>query len=227
MQIVSREEWLNARKELLVKEKAAARANAAFNEQLRNDFPMVKINKEYTFENPKGKFTLADLFQGRKQLIVYHFMLGPDDEAGCPGCSFLTDNLPSSLTHLNAADTTLVLVSRAPVAKIEQYKKRMSWEFPWYSSFGTDFNWDYNVSLDEAVAKPQYKPLEEPTKGEHPGLSVFYKEGNDIFHTYSTYARGLDSLLVTYHLLDLTPLGRVDIPQKRHDEYDAKDLKGH
>ena len=154
MQIVSREEWLTARKELLVKEKAAARANAAFNEQLRNDFPMVKIDKEYTFENPKGKFTLADLFQGRKQLIVYHFMLGPDDEAGCSGCSFLTDNLPSTLTHLNAADTTLVLVSRAPVAKIEQYKKRMGWEFPWYSSFGTDFNWDYNVSFDEAVAKP-------------------------------------------------------------------------
>jgi len=115
---------------------------------------MVKIDKDYTFENPEGKFTLADLFQGRKQLIVYHFMLGPDDEAGCSGCSFLTDNLPSTLTHLNAADTTLVLVSRAPVAKIEQYKKRMGWEFPWYSSFGTDFNWDYNVSLDEAVVKP-------------------------------------------------------------------------
>jgi len=137
-----------------VKEKAAVRANAKFKEQLRNDFPMVKIDKDYTFENPNGKFKLADLFQGRKQLIVYHFMLGPDDEAGCHGCSFTADNLPSSLTHLNAADTTLVLISRAPVAKIEHYKKRMGWDFPWYSSFGTDFNWDYNVSLDEAVAKP-------------------------------------------------------------------------
>jgi predicted dithiol-disulfide oxidoreductase (DUF899 family) len=155
IQVVSREEWLTARKELLVKEKAASRAQDAFNAQLRNDFPMVKIDKEYTFEDLQGgKHTLADLFQGRKQLIVYHFMLGPDDEAGCPGCSFLTDNLPSSLTHLNAANTTLVLVSRAPIAKIEQYKKRMGWDFPWYSSFGTDFNWDFNVSLDEAVKSP-------------------------------------------------------------------------
>jgi len=223
--IVSRDEWLTARKELLEKEKAAVRANAAFNDQLRNDFPMVKIDKEYTFENPNGKSTLAELFQGRKQLIVYHFMLGPEDEAGCPGCSFLADNLPSSLTHLNAADTTLVLVSRAPVAKIEQYKKRMGWDFPWYSSFGTDFNWDFNVSLDEAVVKPviyNYKPMEKPFKGEHTGLSVFYKQGNNLFHTYSTYARGLDGLLVTNHLLDLTPLGRQDVNWKRHDEYESK-----
>jgi predicted dithiol-disulfide oxidoreductase (DUF899 family) len=145
---------LTARKELLDKEKAAVRANAAFNAKLRDDFPMVKLDKKYTFESPDGKFTLPDLFQGRKQLIVYHFMLGPDDEAGCPGCSFLTDNLPSSVTHLNAANTTLVLVSRAPVAKIQEYKKRMGWNFPWFSSFGTDFNWDFNVSLDEAVQSP-------------------------------------------------------------------------
>jgi predicted dithiol-disulfide oxidoreductase (DUF899 family) len=144
---------LAARKELLDKEKAAVRAAASFNEQLRN-FPMVKIDKEYTFEDPKGKYTLADLFQGRKQLIVYHFMLGPDDEAGCPSCSFVADNLPSSLTHLYAADTTFVLISRAPVAKIEQYKKRMGWDFPWYSSFGTEFNWDFNVSLDKDVKSP-------------------------------------------------------------------------
>ena len=154
MQVVSREEWLTARKELLVKEKAAVRAQEAFNAQLRNDFPMVKVEKEYTFEDLKGKYTLADLFQGRKQLIVYHFMLGPDDEAGCSGCSFLADNLPSTLTHLNAANTTLVLVSRAPIAKIEQYKKRMGWEFPWYSSFGSEFNWDFQVSIDEAVSSP-------------------------------------------------------------------------
>ena len=154
IQVVTREEWLTARKELLDKEKAAVRASAAFNAKLRDDFPMVKLDKKYTFESPDGKFTLPDLFQGRKQLIVYHFMLGPDDEAGCPGCSFLTDNLPSSVTHLNAANTTLVLVSRAPVAKIQEYKKRMGWNFPWFSSFGTDFNWDFNVSLDEAVQSP-------------------------------------------------------------------------
>jgi predicted dithiol-disulfide oxidoreductase (DUF899 family) len=152
-QVISREEWVTARKELLDKEKAAVRANAEFNSQLR-DFPMVKLDKDYTFESPDGKFKLSDLFQGRKQLIVYHFMLAPEDEAGCPGCSFLTDNLPSSVTHLNAANTTLVLVSRAPVAKIEEYKKRMGWNFPWYSSFSTEFNWDFNVSLDEAVKSP-------------------------------------------------------------------------
>ncbi|KAH8793048.1 hypothetical protein F5882DRAFT_459799 [Hyaloscypha sp. PMI_1271] len=232
--VVCRDEWLAARKDLLDKEKAAVRAAAAFNEQLRNDFPMVKLDKAYTFEDPKGNHTLAGLFQGRKQLIVYHFMLGPDDEAGCSGCSFLTDNLPSSLTHLYAADTTFVLVSRAPVAKIEQYKKRMGWDFPWYSSFGTEFNWDFNVSLDKDVKSPvvyncmltqRHKEMEKPFKGEHPGLSVFYKEGNDLFHTYSTYARGLDGLLVTNQLLDLTPLGRQDVPWKRHDEYDSKDLK--
>ena len=137
-----------------MKEKAAVRAQQAFNAQLRNDFPMVKVEKEYTFEDLKGKYTLADLFQGRKQLIVYHFMLGPDDEAGCSGCSFLADNLPSTLTHLNAANTTLVLVSRAPIAKIEQYKKRMGWDFPWYSSFGSEFNWDFQVSFDEAGSSP-------------------------------------------------------------------------
>jgi predicted dithiol-disulfide oxidoreductase (DUF899 family) len=113
---------------------------------------MVKLDKDYTFESPYGKSTLSDLLQGRKQLIVYHFMLGPNDEAGCPSCSFFTDNLPSSTAHLNAANTTLVLVSRAPVAKIQEYKKRMGWNFPWYSSFGTDFNWDYNATLDIAVA---------------------------------------------------------------------------
>jgi predicted dithiol-disulfide oxidoreductase (DUF899 family) len=145
LQIVSREEWLTARKELLDKEKAAVRANAVF-----------KLDKEYTFESPDGKSTLSELFQGRKQLIVYHFMLGPNNKAGCPSCSFLTDNLPSSVAHLNAANTTLVLVSRAPIANIQEYKKRMGWNFPWYSSFGTDFNWDFNVSQDEAVTPVVY-----------------------------------------------------------------------
>jgi predicted dithiol-disulfide oxidoreductase (DUF899 family) len=156
IQIVSREEWVTARKELLEQEKAAVRANAEFNARLQNDFPMVKVNKGYTFESLDGKAKLSELFRGRKQLIIYHFMLGPDDDAGCSGCSFLADNLPSSVTHLNAADTTLVLVSRAPVDKIQEYKNRMGWNFPWYSSLGTDFNWDFNVSLDEAVAPTVY-----------------------------------------------------------------------
>lgn len=136
-----------------MKEKEAVRVQEVFNSQLR-DFPMVKVDEEYIFENPEGRYTLAELFQGRKQLITYHFMLGQDDDAGCPGCSFLTDNLPSSVAHLNAANTTLALVSSAPVAKIEQYKKRMGWSFPWYSSFGSKFNWDFNVSLDEAKISP-------------------------------------------------------------------------
>jgi predicted dithiol-disulfide oxidoreductase (DUF899 family) len=155
-QIVSRSEWLEARTDLLAKEKAAVRANDAFRAQLRDDFPMVKIDKEYTFDGPNGKVALADLFDDRKQLIVYHFMLAPEDEAGCPGCSFLADNLPSSLTHLNSRNTTLVLVSRAPLEKIESFKKRMGWNYPWFSSFGTDFNYDFHVTMDEDVAPLSY-----------------------------------------------------------------------
>lgn len=130
-QVVSQEQWLTARKELLEKEKAATRAAAEFKSQLQKDFPMVKLSKEYTLEGPNSKATLSELFAGRKQLVVYHFMLAPDDESGCEGCSFLADNLPSSLEHLNSRDTTLVLVSRAPIAKIEKFKKRMGWNYPW------------------------------------------------------------------------------------------------
>jgi predicted dithiol-disulfide oxidoreductase (DUF899 family) len=194
---------------------------------------MVKLDKEYTFEGPNRKVTFADLFEGRKQLIVYHFMLGPDDEAGCEGCSFFADNLPNSDSHLRARETTLVLVSRAPLAKIEKFKARMGWPYPWYSSFGTDFNWDFQVSNDEAVTpvKYNYKNKEEilgaknpgdrtHVKGESPGMSVFFKEGDEVFHTYSTYARGLDTVLVTNTLLDYTPLGRQDeVELLRHDEY--------
>jgi predicted dithiol-disulfide oxidoreductase (DUF899 family) len=140
-------------------------------------------------------------------------MLGPEDEAGCPGCSFLTDNLPSSLSHLNQKDTTLVLISRAPIAKIEKFKKRMGWTFPWYSSFGTDYNFDFHATLDETVAPPEYnyKITSPPEKGERPGLTVFLKEEDKVFHTYSTYARGLEGLLGTYALLDMTPLGRQEM----------------
>lgn len=195
--------------------------------------PMVKIDKEYTFDGPNGKVTFADLFDGRKQLIIYHFMFAPEDEVGCDGCSFQADNLPSSLSHLHARETTLVLVSRAPLAKVEKFKARMGWAFPWYSSFGTDFNYDFHVTNDETVTPVQYNykgkeeilndknPLNRVhVKGESPGMSVFLREGGDIFHTYSTFARGLDTMLVTNRLLDITPLGRQDeVDLKYHDEY--------
>lgn len=195
---------------------------------------MVKVDKEYTFDGPNGKVTLADLFAGRRQLIVHHFMFAPENEAGCEGCSFQADNLPSSLSHLHSRETTLVLVSRAPLAKIEKFKSRMGWNYPWYSSFGTAFNYDFHVTNDEAMAPVQYNykskdeilsdqnPLNRGlVKGEGPGMSVFLAEGGEIFHTYSTYARGLDTMLVTNRLLDLTPLGRQDeVELKYHDQYD-------
>ncbi|KAG4426249.1 hypothetical protein IFR04_000715 [Cadophora malorum] len=229
--VVSREEWLKARKELLEKEKAATRAAAEFKAQLQNDFPMVKLDKEYTFEGPEGKATLSELFGGRKQLVVYHFMLAPGQESACEGCCFMADNFPSSLEHLNSRDTTLVVVSRAPIEIIEKFKKRMGWNFPWYSSFRSDFNYDFHVSLDESIAPVEYnyKRSLDPEEGERPGLSVFFKESKDIFHSYSTYSRGLDPILSTYALLDLTPLGRQDTKMnqwKCHDEYTEEDTRG-
>ncbi|KAE9376564.1 DUF899-domain-containing protein [Stipitochalara longipes BDJ] len=231
-QVVSEAEWTKARKDLLVKEKAHMRANDALMSELRS-LPMVKIEKEYTFDGPKGKVTLSDLFEGRKQLIVHHFMFGPEDEVGCEGCSFMADNMPSTASHLNSRETTMVMVSRAPLAKIEAFQKRMGWKYPWYSSFGSDFNYDFHVTNDEAVAPVQYnyKNKEEilqskkpenrlAVKGEAPGLSVFLKEDGEVFHTYSSYARGHDPLLVTSKLLDFTPLGRQDeVELKYHDEY--------
>ena len=216
----------------MVKEKAAVRANDELASQLR-DLPMVKILKEYTFDGPNGKVTLDDLFDGRKQLIVYHFMFAPEDEVGCEGCSFMADNLPSAISHLRARETTLVLVSRAPRAKIEKFKSRMGWSHLWYSSLGTDFNYDFHVTNDEGVAPVQYNykgkdeimndkdPLTRGlVKGEGPGMSVFLREGGEVFHTYSTYARGLDPVLVMNRLLDITPLGRQDeVELKYHDEY--------
>jgi len=192
---------------------------------------MVKVDKDYTFGGPNGKVNLADLFEGRKQLIIYHFMLSPESETGCHGCSFMADNFPRSLDHLNSRDTTLVMVSRAPLANIENFKKRMGWVLPWYSSYDTDFNYDYHVTIDENIAPIEYnfKTKEEmandkhpATKGDMPGLSVFLNDGDSIFHTYSTYARGLDTFLVTHRLLDVTPLGRQDadgMDWKLNDEY--------
>jgi len=220
--VVSRDEWLAARREFLVKEKEATKANDALAAELR-ELPMVKMDKDYTFEGPNGKVKLADLFEGRKQLIIYHFMLGPDDKAGCSGCSFLADNLPTSHAHINFRDTTLVLVSRAPLANINKFKERMGWKYPWYSSNGTDFNYDFKVTLDGSP--PGYNFAEEAgaNKGEMPGLSVFLKEDATIYHTYSAYARGLEQFLTTYRFLDVTNLGRQEPNNtedwKLHDEY--------
>jgi predicted dithiol-disulfide oxidoreductase (DUF899 family) len=218
-EVTSRDEWLVARRDLLAAEKEATRARDALNAR-RRALPMVEIDKEYVFEGPDGgKAGLPDLFDGRRQLIVYHFMFGPDwGDDGCPSCSFLVDNL-GHLGHLRARDTNLVVVSRAPQSKIAPFKERMSWTFPWLSSFGSDFNYDFHATLDEAVAPIEYNYRDKAeltaktpwhTNGEQHGLSVFFHDGDRVFHTYSTYGRGPDLLLGTYNYLDLTPLGRQE-----------------
>jgi predicted dithiol-disulfide oxidoreductase (DUF899 family) len=220
-QIVSRAEWQRARDQLLVKEKAATRARDALAAERRR-LPMVRIEKDYLFDGPNGKVRLLDLFDGRRQLIIYHFMFAPGvggwPAAGCPGCSMMVDYL-GPLEHLQVRDTSLTLVSRAPLANLESYKRRMGWTVPWYSSEGTDFNDDFGVSTAE---------------GETFGLSVFWRQGDDIFHTYFTTDRGLEVIGSNFTLLDWTPLGRQEQwedspagwPQsapyvwwRRHDEY--------
>jgi predicted dithiol-disulfide oxidoreductase (DUF899 family) len=219
--IVSRDEWQRARDQLLVKEKAATRARDALSAERRR-LPMVRIEKEYVFDGPDGKVRLLDLFEGRRQLIIYHFMFAPGVEgwpsAGCPGCSILVDYL-GPLPHLHARDTSLALISRGPLTNLESYKQRMGWKIPWYSSDGTDFNDDFHVSTAE---------------GETFGLSVFLREGEDIFHTYFTTDRALETIDSNFTLLDWTPYGRQEEwedspagwPQsapyvwwRRHDEY--------
>jgi predicted dithiol-disulfide oxidoreductase (DUF899 family) len=198
-QIVSRDEWNTARAALLIKEKEATRARDRLNAERRR-LPMVKMEKEYNFEGPDGRASLFSLFDGRRQLIVYHFMFDPSWDDGCPSCTNLVDNIPFRLARINRRDTTLVLVSRAPHAKLEAYKARMKWTVPWYSSFGSEFNYDFGVSSDE---------------GETPGLSVFLRLGDQILHAYSTTGRGVDILLGTYNYLDLTPLGRQEDWEER------------
>jgi predicted dithiol-disulfide oxidoreductase (DUF899 family) len=216
-QIVSRDEWLTARKELLAKEKEATRARDALRAE-RQALPMVEIEKEYTFEGPDGPATLLDLFEGRRQLIVQHFMFDPSWDDGCPSCTYALDDL-GHLPHLHEKDTSFAVVSRASLTKIESYKQRRGWRVPWYSSFGSDFNYDFHVTLDEAVAPVQYNyryrsELEEEGtpwyEGEQPGFSVFLRDGDRVFHTYSTFARGVELLVSTVQHLDLTPLGRQE-----------------
>jgi predicted dithiol-disulfide oxidoreductase (DUF899 family) len=214
--ITSRAEWLAARKELLVKEKEFNRARDALSAERRR-LPMVRVEKEYTFDGPNGKVALRDLFDGRRQLIVYHFMFDPTWEAGCKSCSFIADNFEGGLVHLRARDTSFVTISRAPLATLEAFKKRMGWTFPWLSSLESDFNYDFHVTLDEARGSVEYNyahvSKDKPgyaDMGERPGLSVFLRDGAEVFHTYSTYQRGLDILIGTYNYLDLTPLGRQE-----------------
>jgi predicted dithiol-disulfide oxidoreductase (DUF899 family) len=210
--VVAQAEWLAARKELLSKEKEFTRLRDELSKK-RRELPWEKVEKRYVFDGPNGKETLADLFGGRSQLIVYHFMFGPGWKEGCPSCSFVSDHVDGSIVHLNARDVTLLAISRAPLAQIEAFKKRMGWRFKWVSSNGNEFNRDYHVSFTkDEVAKDQmyynYVTQIFPSE-EGPGASVFYKDGaGNVFHTYSTYARGLDMLVGAYNWLDLAPKGR-------------------
>jgi len=219
--VVLRKEWLAARKRLLVKEKKFSRLRDQLNRQ-RRDLPWVKVEKEYVFDGPNGKETLSDLFGGRSQLIIYHFMFGPGWGAGCPHCSFWADHYDSVNLHIGQRDTTLAVISRAPLKEIEPFKKRMGWQFKWLSSNGTDFNFDFNVSFkpEQIRAKTaiyNYAPLDMDID-EREGASAFYKHRKgEIYHTYSTYARGIDLLNTTYNFVDLTAKGRDENPQRNQD----------
>ncbi|HXV79998.1 MAG TPA: thioredoxin family protein [Candidatus Binatia bacterium] len=210
--IVSREEWLAARKEHLVKEKEFTRLRDQLSQQ-RRDLPWHRVDKEYIFEGPNGKQNLSELFEGRSQLVVYHFMFHPNWDEGCKSCSFWADNFNGITVHLNHRDVTLLAVSKAPLAKLEAFKKRMGWNFKWVSSFGSDFNRDYQVSftpeeMDKGQVYYNYTMGRFPEQ-EAPGISVFYKnDDGNVFHTYSCYSRGLDMLNGAYHYLDLVPKGR-------------------
>ncbi len=229
--VVSRDEWLALRQELLEKEKELTRQRDKLNEQ-RRELPWVKVEKNYVFDSDKGQVSLSDLFDGRSQLVVQHFMFNPDWEQGCVGCSFLADHKDAARVHLNQHDVSTVAISRAPLSKIEAFKKRMNWQFPWVSSGSSDFNYDYGVSFnkqDLANGPVFYNyQMQKYDQEDTAGTSVFYKnEAGEIFHTYSTYARGDESLLGAYNYLDLTPKGRNEHGAhknlmdwvKHHDKY--------
>ncbi len=210
--VVDREQWLQARLDHLAKEKEFTRHRDQISAE-RRELPAYRVEKDYRFEGPQGEETLADLFDGRSQLLVYHFMFHPDWEQGCKSCSFLADNYCRSVVHLAERDVTLVTVSKAPLSKIEPFKKRMGWDFKWVSSGGSDFNRDFHVSFTESEiqdGKAYYNYHETGfPELEGPGLSVFRKDDDGtVFHTYSSYGRGLDMLIGTYHILDLMPKGR-------------------
>ncbi len=228
--IVSANEWTEARKQFLIKEKEFTRLRDDLSRQ-RRELPWERVEKNYIFDGPNGKVALADLFDGRSQLVVYHFMFGPEWAEGCPSCSFEADHFNSFTVHLNARDVSLAAISRAPLPQIEAFKRRMGWTFPWVSSNQTSFNQDYHVSFSKeemAKGKVYYNyNLQEFPSDEAPGVSVFHKDaGGEVFHTYSAYARGLDILLGAYNFLDLVPKGRDEdaLPftmswVRHHDKY--------
>ena len=230
-EVVSSDQWLKARRELRRQEAELFAARDAVS-AARRELPAVAVGTDYVFDGPGGRATLPDLFEGRRQLIVYHFMFDPAWDQGCKHCSFLTDSIAHP-AHLHSRDTTIALVSRAPLAKIEPFRRRMGWILPWYSSYGSSFNYDFHVTLDEAVAPVAYDfrdkaTLErdgEPfyTEGEQGGVSVFLRDGDRVLHTYSAYGDNMELLQGTYNYLDLTPLGRQDAPGRpwlrHHDRY--------
>ncbi len=239
----SREDWLAAREELLAREKELTRLGDELARK-RRELPWVPVEKEYRFETDEGTKTLAELFEGRSQLLVYHFMFGPSYEAGCPTCSSSADSVNGALPHLNARDVTMLYVSRAPLEKLQAYKRRMGWSFPWASSAGSDFNFDFGVSQTEEQAREMMKPMVDAGMppvlshlasatgtdvagylSEGPGMSAFALDGGAVYHTYSCGARGLEFLMGYYPILDRAPKGRDegDSSQfwiRRHDEYE-------
>jgi len=234
--VVSHEQWVEARREHLAAEKRFTRERDALS-QARRDLPWERVDKEYVFEGPHGRRSLAELFDGRSQLVIYHAMFNPatatdqtpwTKDAACVACSYWMDNFDRIVVHLNHRDITMAAVSQAPITAIEAYRKRMGWSFDWYSSAGSDFNFDYHVSFKPGAADSEYNyqvgPFGLP---EAPGVSVFVKQGDEIFHTYTTYARGLDMLNVAYHYMDLVPKGRDEGAGggmrwlHRRDEYPA------
>jgi predicted dithiol-disulfide oxidoreductase (DUF899 family) len=244
----TREEWLAARLELLEAEKELTRRGDELARR-RQELPWVRVEKDYRFGTDEGEVTLADLFQGRSQLLVYHFMFGPDYKAGCPACSAIADGFAGSAVHLANHDVTLMAISRAPIAAIQAYKKRMGWDFPWASSFDSDFNYDFNASVTEEQQRSgatdhnfttrDVRPVLDVTEGpvaeqaarcgtdvptylrEGPGVSAFALDDGVVYHTYSAYARGVDGLWSMYQWLDRAPLGRNEsgLWFRRHDEY--------
>jgi predicted dithiol-disulfide oxidoreductase (DUF899 family) len=238
--VVTREQWLSARNELLAKEKELTRRNDELT-RLRQELPWVEIDKQYEFETDEGRKSLAELFDGRSQLLVYHFMFGPEyTTGGCPVCSSIADTLDGAFEHLKARDVTFTCISRAPLEKLQPYKRRMGWSFPWASSAGSDFNYDFNASHTQEQLEPFLKGDIPPTVtlmasacgtdpagyvAEGPGLSAFALSDGVVYHTYSTSARGLETTMSFYPMLDRTPKGRNEKSEqelwiRRHDEYD-------
>jgi predicted dithiol-disulfide oxidoreductase (DUF899 family) len=229
--VVSQKDWLTARKRLLVIEKKFSHLRDQLNQQ-RRDLPWVKVEKEYVFEGPQGKETLAELFRGKSQLIVYHFMFGPGWKEGCPHCSFWADHYDSVNVHIGQRDTTFAVISRAPFKEIEPFKKRMGWQFKWLSSNGSDFNFDFQVSFTPQEIKSGALPYNygkmKMKIDELPGVSAFYQDKKgDIYHTYSAYARGIDLLNTTYNFLDLTAKGRGENPDSPQDWVRYRDQYKH